>query len=241
MNKIIFLICFFTSACSYRHIKDEAAFTSSEVKGNSSFEKNKSITYATINKSILLPKCVKCHSDSGGNQGGLNLERYDDVARAINSINQRTIIDKTMPPSRPLSNDEILLLSSWVSKGAPLDTSNSGANPNTPTKPTVTWLQVKNEVFAVKCIQCHSPSLDNSTPDSVTTMEAGLNLNDYEMVKSKADVILKRLIVLNDMPLKPYSPLSSSEKKLIVDWMMQGMYNEELENKKDDENNEAGK
>lgn len=241
MNKLIILISIFFASCSYRHVKDESAFTATAYKGNSNIETSSTITFAVINKAILIPKCVKCHSDSGGNQGGLNLERYEDVAKAIANINQRTVIEKSMPPSRPLSNDDLSLFSMWVSKGAPFDEKSGGVNTNLPTTPTVTWLQVKNEIFASKCLQCHSPPVENPTPETATTMEAGLNLNDYEMVKSKADVILKRVIIQNDMPLRPFPQLSASEKKLLVDWMIQGMYNEELENKKNEESNEENK
>jgi uncharacterized membrane protein len=67
-----------------------------------------------VNTKILTPRCLKCHSDAGGNQGSLNLESYDQVSRHLESIKNRTIIDNSMPPKMPLTANEKVVLQNWI-------------------------------------------------------------------------------------------------------------------------------
>jgi uncharacterized membrane protein len=236
MRFLVFIIILILTSCSYRHVKESESFVSTGSQGINTLDAGGDVYFASVQKNIILPRCAKCHSDSGGNQGGVNLENYDDVTKHLNGINQRSLIEKNMPPGKPLNSDELNILGNWIAKGAPLDSQNSkGSNSNTPSKPTVVWSKIKNEIFASHCLQCHSPPPTDPNADTVSTMEAGLNLTDYEMVKSKADLILKRVIIANDMPLSPYPKLSTYEKKVLTDWMISGMFNDEIieENKTD--------
>ena len=227
MKNIFLMVCLLLASCSYRNVKDND-FSSNITQGVNGLEAGSDVYFVAIQKNILQPRCISCHSDSGGNQGGVNLENYDDVIKHLNGINQRTLLEKNMPPGRPLSSNELSYLGNWIAKGAPLDANNTkNGSSNASTRPTVVWSKIKNEIFANHCLQCHSPPPTDPNPDNVSTMEAGLNLNDYEVVKAKADLILKRVIINNDMPLSPYPKLSNYEKKILADWMIQGMFNDE--------------
>jgi uncharacterized membrane protein len=49
----------------------------------------------------------------------LVLESYTQVANSAGGINQRCIIEKTMPPSNPLTPNEIAILTCWINAGTP--------------------------------------------------------------------------------------------------------------------------
>ena len=59
-----------------------------------------------------------CH-DAGGSAGGIVLENYTQISGAAVRINQRCIIDKTMPPGGPLTTADIAALTCWLNSGAP--------------------------------------------------------------------------------------------------------------------------
>jgi hypothetical protein len=66
-------------------------------------------------------------------------------------------------------------------------------------------------------------------------MEAGLDLTNLSVVREKADLIFKRAIIVGDMPLKPFPPLNDQEKKLLSQWMIDGMKDVELPTEKNPE------
>jgi len=76
--------------------------------------------YATDVSPLILSKCsyAGCHS-AGSSAGGLVLESYTQVSNHAGHINQRCIIDKTMPPSIPLNTNEIAILTCWINAGTP--------------------------------------------------------------------------------------------------------------------------
>jgi uncharacterized membrane protein len=59
-------------------------------------------------------------------------------------------------------------------------------------------------------------------------MEAGLDLTNLSIVREKADLIFKRAIIIGDMPLSPFPNLNDQEKKLLAQWMIDGMKDEVL-------------
>jgi uncharacterized membrane protein len=77
-------------------------------------------SYATDVSPLILNKCSYsgCHS-AGSSAGGLVLESYTQVANSAGGINQRCIIEKTMPPSNPLTPNEIAILKCWINAGTP--------------------------------------------------------------------------------------------------------------------------
>jgi len=77
-------------------------------------------SYATNVSPLILSKCSYsgCHS-AGSSAGGLVLESYTQVANSAGGINQRCIIEKTMPPSNPLTPNEIAILTCWINAGTP--------------------------------------------------------------------------------------------------------------------------
>lgn len=79
-----------------------------------------SAKFSTDVAPIIKSKCATsgCH-DAAGSAGGTVLETYTQIAGMSGRINQRALIDKTMPPSGALSAAEIAALTCWINSGTP--------------------------------------------------------------------------------------------------------------------------
>ncbi|OQP42764.1 hypothetical protein A4H97_11405 [Niastella yeongjuensis] len=76
-------------------------------------------TFAKV-QSIMTTKCStsRCHGVAAA-KGGAVLETYDQIKAKADRIKQRALIEKTMPPSSPLSSNEIAVLQCWFDSGMP--------------------------------------------------------------------------------------------------------------------------
>ncbi|MCB0404777.1 MAG: hypothetical protein KDD51_08315 [Bdellovibrionales bacterium] len=70
--------------------------------------------YQTVKTFVFEPHCIRCH----GNDGGVNLESYQNAKRFANAI-KRDVVFGAMPPSGGLSAEQTALVVSWVDGGAP--------------------------------------------------------------------------------------------------------------------------
>lgn len=76
-------------------------------------------TYVEIRNQVLAPFCYRCHSAAAGNRAGVNLESYATVRKNITKIYSAAVVQKTMPPRRPLPQSGYELLRVWIEGGAP--------------------------------------------------------------------------------------------------------------------------
>jgi uncharacterized membrane protein len=79
-----------------------------------------SAKFSTDVSPVIKTKCATsgCH-DAAGSAGGTVLVSYAQIAAAAARINQRAVVDKTMPTSGPLSIAETSILKCWIASGAP--------------------------------------------------------------------------------------------------------------------------
>lgn len=75
--------------------------------------------FATEVQPLISSQCATagCHNSAGA--GGLVLTTYAQISAAKDRINLRSVVQKTMPPSGPLSTTQINQLSCWITAGAP--------------------------------------------------------------------------------------------------------------------------
>lgn len=59
-----------------------------------------------------------CHNAASAS-GGVVLETYNQVVFKIDRINQRALIEQTMPPTGPLSAKDINTIKCWINSGMP--------------------------------------------------------------------------------------------------------------------------
>jgi hypothetical protein len=78
------------------------------------------LNYENVQREVISPRCLKCHSDAGMNDGDINLETYENVVAVINLI-ETEIISGSMPRPRtkPLTPEQKDLILKWIALGAP--------------------------------------------------------------------------------------------------------------------------
>ncbi len=66
---------------------------------------------------IIAGNCAttSCHNSTG--VGGVVLQTYDQIKAKADRINQRVLIDKTMPPNGLLTTSELKIIQCWISGG----------------------------------------------------------------------------------------------------------------------------
>lgn len=79
------------------------------------------VTYAEINSKIFTPLCLKCHDPHGTKppRKGVTVDTYMDVMKNISKIQQAVLVDQSMPPDGPLSDETSSLLQTWINQGEP--------------------------------------------------------------------------------------------------------------------------
>jgi len=220
----IFLLVFvlLVSSCSYRLEKNKQ----SEIAVDQAMLEK--VSYLEVNEKILTPKCVVCHGDSGN----VNLETYSAVYGHIDKIKEVTITTSTMPkaPYPALSEEERILLSTWIKAGAPEKA--LGGVETTPPPPPVevvkpTFASIKKKILESKCNVCHSKGqIAEDVPLS----------SPEEMIDSPRDIVIPgdpdssefylvvRPIARKIMPPKTsgIAPLNPEEVEVIKEWILKG-------------------
>jgi uncharacterized membrane protein len=142
------------SSCGFRNDKSLLHFDSDNqiIYNQTILDK---VSYQLINQRILIPKCISCHGDSGH----INLESYASVYGYIDKIKVVSISTRAMPksPYSVLTNEEYVLLASWIHAGAPEKAVNGSDLPPPKVEPLEPkFLSIKKNIFQNKCMVCHS-------------------------------------------------------------------------------------
>jgi uncharacterized membrane protein len=215
MLKIIFIfISFGMAGCNYSHSKSALTFKESGV-GIGSLENipdGAILSYTQIVNTILQPKCLACHSSTGGNAGGLGLESHDEVVANLASIKAEIVAD-TMPKNRAkLTVKEKKIMYAWIDAGGPID--GEGIPTPLPRPPVVVlnYENVQREVISPRCLKCHSDAGMN---------DGDINLETYENVVGSINLIESE-IRSGSMPRPRTNPLTLVQKDLILNWIAVG-------------------
>ncbi len=90
--------------------------TEEELYPNTNCDTN-SVTYANTISPLIANSCATtgCHVVGTGR---VLLTNYAEIKAAINGVEKRTITDKNMPVSGPLSACNIIKLQKWIDDGA---------------------------------------------------------------------------------------------------------------------------
>lgn len=76
------------------------------------------ILFNDVMDAVITKSCVSCHSEESGNEGGVNLENYDNVIRFARKV-KATVEDGSMPPRRktPLTAEQKKMIVDWLEAG----------------------------------------------------------------------------------------------------------------------------
>ncbi len=233
MKKTIILLILGLSGCNYTALHDPLPLPSEgeaeQCVPTGNLES--SITYLQIRDEVLAPKCVSCHSSSFS-AGGVNLDNYASAKIHASRI-LFTVENNQMPrgPNGPLLPAEKEKVFLWVTSGAPENLPTMGCDETLPPTPPldeeidetgpisimpndseINFSLVKNRIFQLHCIGCHS----QASPAS------GLNLENYRSVESEIDD-LDEEIAESSMPPPPRPNLSAIERSVIKRWIQLGL------------------
>lgn len=171
------------------------------------------VDFATVQSTVIAPKCASCHSNAGGNAGGANLETYANVKALVDRIQYRSLVKKDMPPVA-LSSAESNVLAAWIEQGAPEIVEGGSQKPEPDLEnEIVNFTLVKDKIFAKRCLACHTG------PDA----DDGVDLSDLPTVRFKANRIFQRIFVTKDMPIPPSPGLTPAERRTLLKWFDLGM------------------
>lgn len=108
------LFVLLTAGCYYD--KEELLYPGSNQAVNCS---TVSAKFSTDVLPLVTAKCAipTCHNTSAA--GGMVFQNYSQVSAAKDRINQRVVIEKSMPPTGALAASEIAILQCWIESGAP--------------------------------------------------------------------------------------------------------------------------
>ncbi len=190
------------------------------------------ITFKIIQEKIINEACLKCHSASGGNKGGINLETFAAVEKLTHEI-RKEVAGGTMPPNAKLSESQIKLLTDWIDAGAfehgkisgeiptpapvPKPTPTPAPTPNptpapAPAPPKLNFESVFNLVIKTNCLKCHSAAAGN---------KGDVNLETFENVFLNRNTI-NDVVSSGEMPTKRGTPLTLEQKTMILAWIQKG-------------------
>lgn len=206
---VLALCVLMVTACNYNNVKGDAPAAAGGAPGAKSMAVV-SLDYQSLNQSVIGPQCLQCHSNAGGNKGGLSLETYAQVRASLGRIYYRSIEKKDMP-SGGLGEAQYQILKAWIEAGGPERSTGKGAS--RPISGPINWTVIKNQVLASSCLDCHSG----------VNADAGLDFQSSDVVKKNINRIFDAAIVKQSMPLEPYAALTDAEKQALMKWISQGM------------------
>lgn len=170
------------------------------------------IDFATVHATVIGPKCVRCHNNMTGNDGGANLETYANVKALIQRIQFRSLERRDMPPTG-LALAEAQVLAAWIEQGAPEKVDGPIEKPEDIENQVINFALIRDKVFQKHCLSCHSaPNPDDD-----------IDLADLPTVRFKANRIFQRTFVTKDMPIPPSPGLTPAERRVLLRWFDLGM------------------
>jgi uncharacterized membrane protein len=75
-------------------------------------------TFSNDVQPLIAAKCAGCHNANNAG-GGVRLDDYSKISSNKNGVRKTAVVEKSMPPSGPLSNDEMTKIQCWIDAGAP--------------------------------------------------------------------------------------------------------------------------
>jgi uncharacterized membrane protein len=111
---IVSLITFAAAGCYYD--KEELLYPGTGTPANCNTVPAK---FGTDVSPIISTQCATAGCHNGTAAGGLVLQTHAQISTAKDIIKQRAVVEKSMPPSGPLTPAQVNVLQCWIDAGAP--------------------------------------------------------------------------------------------------------------------------
>lgn len=177
--------------------------------------------------SVIESRCVSCHNSQNPSGGidyvnnvsqllgsGLVIPRYPELSPLYQVIAQGD-----MPPSKPLSQDEVNIINEWIKTGFQSGTTPVGNVPIVNTNLEPKFTSVFNNVIKPKCLGCHSNAGGN---------KGGVNLETYNSLRSFTTPGLSAnsvLVIALSAGGKMSGRVTANELSVIKQWIDAGSQN----------------
>jgi cytochrome c5 len=205
-------------------------------------DKQKTVCFNTEIFPMLKNSCGMCHGAGQENQEDFSVVDYNSIMRSVKAGDAKksklykalgAVNGNLMPPDRPLSIDQRMLIEIWIQQGAPnntCDTTTTTGNPDSATnKDSICFTQNILPILTNSCgiTGCH---------DAATRREGYVLINYATLTQQSGNIvpfnpgasrIYKAMLSSgeNVMPPFPYSPLTSVQLATFSKWIAQGAVN----------------
>lgn len=218
--KMLLLGCLLT-ACTYR--EDKGAGLYKEIIPSEKLIAKAS--FGLVYNEVFRPRCIACH----GTSGGVNLESYSEAKQNLSKIKQITLTERKMPkaPYPPLTEDQLMSLAAWIAAGGPELPTNGEPPPPLPPPLTPEFLSIKENIFKVKCMRCHSAG-GEAKKIPLDDLEFLINSPKEIVIPGNAEesglvlVLQPNAVKKMPPPKSNIEPVKPEEIKIIEEWIING-------------------
>ena len=76
-------------------------------------------TYTNNVSQLITAYCATSGCHDASNAGNVTLNSYSQVVEQSSRVNQRAVVDRTMPPGVKLTAEQIGIIKCWIANGTP--------------------------------------------------------------------------------------------------------------------------
>jgi mono/diheme cytochrome c family protein len=186
-----------------------------------------SLSYDVVRSRIFIPRCITCH----GSSGRVSLDSFEAIKSHLPAIERTVFVDKSMPKSGSLSDNELAILRAWIDAGAPEKSASPNVPEPTPVPQPVVPLEPKFEsikinIFEKRCTVCHSTGGQASQVSLGTISDLVNSPRDLALPGNPDESGLVLAIERGDSkrmpPAETGDALTPDQIKVIRDWIQNG-------------------
>jgi uncharacterized membrane protein len=175
--------------------------------------------------STLTSKCSKCHNTDLPT-GGIDVMNIDEMLASGAIIPNEpslsplfeAITSGRMPPSKPLSQEDIESISHWITAYGSEDTGIT-LPPGQAIPLGPTYKSIYRNILVRNCIKCHS---SNKSDGGLSFSTYAATMNSVQRTFPNSSTLYTSVAVRNTMPKSAPGSLTTEERKAIFDWIAAG-------------------
>ena len=222
LKSAVILSFSFMTVLFYQNCSKPVSQSSSLVSGLTAFDivEQKAV-------SILTTKCSSCHNVDSPN-GGVDVLSVDKLLAsgavvptepAISPLFQ-AISNGSMPPGKPLNQEDIMAISDWITKMTKDVAVVLPPDVAIPLGPT--FASINKNILVPKCVRCHNAA---NSGGGVSYATYATSSNTVQRNLPMNSSLYTSVAVRNTMPKNAPGSLSTEERMAIFNWITAGGLN----------------